>query len=72
MDLRGDPARLRALTGWEPAIPLRQTMADTIEWWERQQARDGGLTAARAARLSRLHESRAGARLPDFATVAPA
>ena len=39
MDLRGDPARLRALTGWEPGIPLRQTMADTIEWWERQQER---------------------------------
>ena len=39
MDLRGDPARLRALTGWEPRIPLRQTMADTIEWWEREQER---------------------------------
>jgi GDP-4-dehydro-6-deoxy-D-mannose reductase len=39
MDLRGDPARLRALTGWEPNIPLRQTMGDTIEWWGRQQAR---------------------------------
>jgi GDP-4-dehydro-6-deoxy-D-mannose reductase len=39
MDLRGDPARLRALTGWEPRIQLRQTMSDTIEWWERQQER---------------------------------
>ncbi|HEX3977435.1 MAG TPA: GDP-mannose 4,6-dehydratase [Solirubrobacteraceae bacterium] len=39
MDLRGDPARLRALTGWEPKIPLRQTMADTIDWWAREQAR---------------------------------
>src|SRR5205807_2339797 len=39
MDLRGDPGRLQALTGWEPEIPLRQTMADTIEWWEREQAR---------------------------------
>jgi GDP-4-dehydro-6-deoxy-D-mannose reductase len=37
MDLRGDPSRLRELTGWEPRIPLRQTMADTIEWWEREQ-----------------------------------
>jgi GDP-4-dehydro-6-deoxy-D-mannose reductase len=36
MDLRGDSTRLRALTGWEPTIPLRQTMADTITWWERQ------------------------------------
>jgi GDP-4-dehydro-6-deoxy-D-mannose reductase len=33
MDLRGDFSRLRAATGWEPSIPLRQTMADTIEWW---------------------------------------
>jgi GDP-4-dehydro-6-deoxy-D-mannose reductase len=40
MDLRGDPARVRALTGWEPAIPLRQTMADTIAWWERRQERE--------------------------------
>jgi GDP-4-dehydro-6-deoxy-D-mannose reductase len=38
-DLRGTPARLRALTGWEPTIPLRQTMADTIAWWERRQER---------------------------------
>ena len=37
MDLRGDPAQLHALTGWEPRIPLRQTMADTIEWWERDE-----------------------------------
>ena len=40
MDLRGDPAKLRALTGWEPKVPLRQTMADTIEWWERDQERN--------------------------------
>lgn len=36
IDIRGDAARLREATGWEPAIPLRQTMADTIEWWERE------------------------------------
>jgi GDP-4-dehydro-6-deoxy-D-mannose reductase len=41
MDLRGDPAQLRAMTGWEPRIPLRQTMADTIEWWEREQQTGG-------------------------------
>jgi GDP-4-dehydro-6-deoxy-D-mannose reductase len=39
MDLRGDPGRLHALTGWEPLIPLRQTMADSIEWWEAEQER---------------------------------
>jgi GDP-4-dehydro-6-deoxy-D-mannose reductase len=34
MDLRGAPDRLTAATGWEPHIPLRTTMADTIAWWE--------------------------------------
>lgn len=42
MDLRGDPSRMRALTGWEPRIRLEQTMADTIAWWERELARTGG------------------------------
>jgi GDP-4-dehydro-6-deoxy-D-mannose reductase len=36
MDLRGSHARLTAATGWEPEIPIRQTMADTIEWWKRE------------------------------------
>jgi GDP-4-dehydro-6-deoxy-D-mannose reductase len=39
MDLRGDAGRLHALTGWEPQLPLRQTMADAIAWWEREHAR---------------------------------
>jgi GDP-4-dehydro-6-deoxy-D-mannose reductase len=38
MDLRGDPSRLAAATGWRPRIPLRQTMLDTIAWWERHLA----------------------------------
>jgi GDP-4-dehydro-6-deoxy-D-mannose reductase len=36
MDIRGDATRLREATGWEPVIPLRQTMADTIDWWEQE------------------------------------
>jgi GDP-4-dehydro-6-deoxy-D-mannose reductase len=36
MDLRGSHERLTEATGWEPKIPLRQTMADTIAWWERE------------------------------------
>ncbi|HET9732575.1 MAG TPA: GDP-mannose 4,6-dehydratase [Acidimicrobiales bacterium] len=28
--LRGDPAKLRAATGWEPAIPLDRTLADVL------------------------------------------
>ncbi len=39
-DLRGDHSRLTAETGWEPQIPLRQTMADTLAWWEHQLAAD--------------------------------
>ena len=38
MDLRGDHSRLSAATGWEPQIPLSQTMADTILWWEQELA----------------------------------
>jgi len=41
MDLRGDHSRLTAATGWEPQIPLRQTMADAIAWWEGELAREG-------------------------------
>ena len=28
--IAGDPSRLRAATGWEPEIPLAQTLADTL------------------------------------------
>lgn len=45
MDLRGDPTRLTALTGWRPQIPLRQTMSDTIQYWERQLADSGAAPA---------------------------
>ena len=33
MEIRGDPGRLRAATGWEPEIPLERTLADTVAWW---------------------------------------
>ncbi len=42
MDLRGDHAALSAATGWEPRIALRQTMAETIDWWRRELADDDG------------------------------
>jgi GDP-4-dehydro-6-deoxy-D-mannose reductase len=57
MDLRGANDRICSVTGWHPEIPFRQTMRDTIEWWERD--------------LSPPHASAAGehasspARLPD-------
>ena len=38
MDLRGDHSLLTAATGWAPQIPLRQTISDTLAWWERELA----------------------------------
>ena len=35
----GDPARLRAATGWEPAIPLEQTLRDLLEDWRERTTR---------------------------------
>jgi GDP-4-dehydro-6-deoxy-D-mannose reductase len=32
--LRGDAARLRAATGWQPDIPLATTLADVLTSWE--------------------------------------
>jgi len=44
MELRGSYEALRAATGWEPEIPLAQTMRDTLTWW-----RDGPAPARTAA-----------------------
>ncbi|MBV8914705.1 MAG: GDP-mannose 4,6-dehydratase, partial [Acetobacteraceae bacterium] len=44
MELLGSHAQLTTATGWRPAIPLRQTVADTIAWWE------GELTHSRDVR----------------------
>ncbi len=38
MELRGDPSRLRTLTGWRPQIPYAQTLADTLAFWEARPA----------------------------------
>ncbi|HEX9530333.1 MAG TPA: GDP-mannose 4,6-dehydratase [Acidimicrobiales bacterium] len=31
--LRGDPRRLHLATGWEPTVPLEQTLLDVLEAW---------------------------------------
>ncbi len=38
MDLCGANDRILADTGWRPEIPFRQTMLDTLEWWESELA----------------------------------
>jgi len=39
MEVRGSRDKLTAATGWEPRIPLVDTLADTVAWWRQ---RDGG------------------------------
>lgn len=36
--LLGNPARLRAATGFLPEIPLQRSLADLLEWWRRRLA----------------------------------
>jgi GDP-4-dehydro-6-deoxy-D-mannose reductase len=43
--LVGDPARLKALTGWEPRIPMETTLEDLLADWRRRV----GAPSARAA-----------------------
>ena len=31
--VEGDPSRIRGELGWEPRIPLKQTLADLLEYW---------------------------------------
>ena len=38
MELRGDNSLLSSATGWHPTIPLRQTIIDTVGWWEHELA----------------------------------
>jgi GDP-4-dehydro-6-deoxy-D-mannose reductase len=33
-DLRGDPSRLHAATGWAPQIPLDETLASVLQFWQ--------------------------------------
>jgi len=36
--LLGDNSKLREQTGWEPAIPIEKTLADTLEYWRRAES----------------------------------
>ncbi len=41
MELRGDPSRLTAATGWKPEIPLDQMVSDALAFWERELLASG-------------------------------
>ena len=32
-EVRGDPAKLRATTGWRPEVPVEQTLDDLLDHW---------------------------------------
>lgn len=41
IEIRASCARLAAVTGWEPEIPLERTLADAVAWWEQELQRTG-------------------------------
>jgi GDP-4-dehydro-6-deoxy-D-mannose reductase len=38
-EMRGSHERLTAASGWEPRIPLAQTVRDTLDWWRERVAK---------------------------------
>ncbi|NPV58120.1 MAG: GDP-mannose 4,6-dehydratase [Actinobacteria bacterium] len=45
--LRGDNARMRTVTGWEPKRRLEQTLGDLLDWWRDEIKRGpGGVATA--------------------------
>lgn len=40
-ELRGNPARLQAATGWTPEIPLDVTLRDVLDYWQRPATEKG-------------------------------
>jgi GDP-4-dehydro-6-deoxy-D-mannose reductase len=38
--VQGDPSRIRVDLGWQPRVPLRQTLADTLDWWRQEVKRE--------------------------------
>ncbi len=37
----GDHSRLSALTGWQPQVPLADTLRETLDWWRARPPRAG-------------------------------
>jgi GDP-4-dehydro-6-deoxy-D-mannose reductase len=45
--LVGDPARIRAELGWEPRIPLQQSLRDLLAYWRERVAQTEAAGSAR-------------------------
>jgi GDP-4-dehydro-6-deoxy-D-mannose reductase len=43
--LWADPSKFRAATGWEPKIPLEQTLRDVLDYWRERVKAEGGREA---------------------------
>jgi nucleoside-diphosphate-sugar epimerase len=39
--MMGDTTLLRQATGWEPEIPLAQSLGETLVWWRAALAAEG-------------------------------
>ncbi|HEX5132266.1 MAG TPA: GDP-mannose 4,6-dehydratase [Candidatus Krumholzibacteria bacterium] len=37
-DLRGDPARMTEHTGWQARLPIEQTLASLLDYWDKEDA----------------------------------
>jgi nucleoside-diphosphate-sugar epimerase len=38
MEIVGSHEKLTSATGWEPEIPLEQTLHDALDWWRQRCA----------------------------------
>jgi len=36
----GDPAKIKAATGWRAEIPLEQTLGDLLDWWRERESEE--------------------------------
>jgi GDP-4-dehydro-6-deoxy-D-mannose reductase len=46
--LWADPSKFRAATGWEPKIPLEQTLRDVLDYWRERVRAEGTASPTRA------------------------
>jgi GDP-4-dehydro-6-deoxy-D-mannose reductase len=67
-EVRGSSARLTAVTGWQPEIPLERTLADTLAWCARSR---GGPAAPNCCATTRAWSDSADVRRMDVSLAKP-